>query len=165
MNKFNKLLFWCVVVILAGAIVINQVNAACTPPADVTTYNESGKKIQMQLNEVKADAELLTVDFKIQGFVFASGPDSKTAGNSFENAVCDPIIKWDKSQLTRLVSKAIYPTKNGYILSYQYQLPMQSPQIADLHAEIVIGPCGPYFTESNLHVESIPLTAKFVFED
>lgn len=101
----------------------------------------------VELKSARATKNTLTIVLSISGLEIVKTPDD------FENIVCDPYIRSKEHiQLTLNYREGEIPKQVGepIIITYEYGIDAKEYQSLNIEMEFTIGPCGPYFTESNV---------------
>jgi hypothetical protein len=101
----------------------------------------------VELTSAQANSKKLTILLTVSGLGLIKSSDD------FENIVCDPYIKTSEDiQLALTYRYAPIPSRVEEPLVITYEYSMDSKKYQSLHIEMdfTIGPCGPYFQESNI---------------
>lgn len=128
--------------------------------AMATVFAPKEKPPVVELISAQADAESLTFTYSITGLELVTKQDWESA----ENVICEPYIRSEEGvDLTFSYRERDIPEKIGepIIVSYIYQMEPSEHQKLHLEMDITLGPCGPFFDESNVSPPLIDLIANY----
>jgi hypothetical protein len=101
----------------------------------------------VELTSAQANSNKLSIILTVSGLDLIKNSDD------FENIVCDPLIRTDEGvPLTLTYQYGPIPNRIGEPLVITYEYSMDAKKFQSLHIKLdfTLGPCGPYFQETNI---------------
>ena len=101
----------------------------------------------VELSSAQANSKKLTFILTV------SGLDLIKTSDDFENIVCDPLIRTDEGvPLTLTYQYGPIPSRveDPIVITYEYSMDAKKFQSLHIKLDFTLGPCGPYFQESNI---------------
>ena len=101
----------------------------------------------VELTSAQADPKKLTIILTVSGLGLIKSSDD------FENIVCDPYIKTSEGvplALTYRYGPIPSRVEEPLVITYEYSMDSNKYQSLHIEMDFTIGPCGPYFQESNI---------------
>ena len=154
-NK-NKILMAIVIVILAGTLLVvgylnifpQKTNSQEYHQTALATFFAPTKYSPVvELSSAQANSKKLTFILTVSGLDLIKNSDD------FENIVCDPLIRTDEGvPLTLSYQYGSIPSRIGepLVITYEYSMDAKNFQSLHIKLDFTLGPCGPYFQETNI---------------
>jgi hypothetical protein len=160
MNSFwgnKKKIFLPIIIVILAASILVIVNTKIFPAkgnnkeyhqtALATFFAPTKYSPIVELTSAQANSKKLTILLTVTGLGLIKSSDD------FENMVCDPYIKTSEDvQLALTYRYAPIPSRveDPLVITYEYSMDSNKYQSLHIEMDFTIGPCGPYFQESNI---------------